>query len=95
MATAPDDARMIERRRHFVYVTRTGEYHVRDGVCVAVRRRGQEGFEQGHLCEKRALARPGAVGQPLSFEGALASPVVVEKRRPPREDVARYVPRVA
>ena len=81
---------MIERRRHFVYVTRTAEYHVRDGVCVAVRRRGQEGFDRGHLCEKRALARPAALGEPLSFEGALASPTVIEKRRPPPHDVARY-----
>ncbi len=26
-----------ERRRHKMYVTRNTEYHVRDGVCVAVR----------------------------------------------------------
>ena len=81
---------MVERRRHFVYVTSTGESHVRDGVCVAVRRRGQEGFERGHLCEKRALARPATIGEPLSFEGALASPAVLEMGRPPRQDVARY-----
>jgi hypothetical protein len=28
-----------ERRRHKMYVTRNTEYHVRDGVCVAVRSR--------------------------------------------------------
>ena len=28
-----------ERRRHKLYVTRNTEYHVRDGVCVAVRNR--------------------------------------------------------
>lgn len=86
---------MHERRRHFVYVTRTGEYHLRDGVCVAVRRRGEDGFDAGHLCEKRALARPAAIGEPLAFEGALATPVILEMRRPPREDVARYARQVA
>lgn len=86
---------MIERRRHFVYVTRTGEYHVRDGVCVAVRRRGQESFDAGHLCEKRALARPAAIGEPLAFEGSLATPVIVDMRRPPLADVARYARQVA
>lgn len=86
---------MTERRTHFVYLTRTAEYHVRSGVCVAVRRRGQDGFDSGHLCEKRALTRPAAVGQPLAFEGALATPVIVEMRRPPLRDVARYALQVA
>lgn len=86
---------MIERRRHFVYVTRTGEYHVRDGVCVGVRRRGEDRFDAGHLCETRALARPPAIGEPLSFEGSLATPVIVEVRRPPLADVARYARQVA
>jgi hypothetical protein len=38
-----------ERRRHRVYVTRNTEYHVRDGVCVAVRDRRSKSFRPAHL----------------------------------------------
>ena len=38
-----------ERRRHKVYVTRNTEYHVRDGVCVAVRDRGSKRFRDAHI----------------------------------------------
>ena len=86
---------MIERRRHIVYVSRTGEYHVRDGVCVAVRRRGEPGFAQGHLCEKKPLRAAPVLGRPLSFEGPLATTAVLEVRRPPRSDVDRYTRHIA
>lgn len=38
-----------ERRRHKVYVTRNTEYHVRDGVCVAVRDRRSRSFRAAHI----------------------------------------------
>jgi hypothetical protein len=38
-----------ERRRHKVYVTRNTEYHVRDGVCVAVRDRKSRTFRAAHI----------------------------------------------
>ena len=38
-----------ERRRHRVYVTRNTEYHLRDGVCVAVRDRQSRSFRNAHI----------------------------------------------
>ncbi|HEY4121299.1 MAG TPA: hypothetical protein VGM56_25715 [Byssovorax sp.] len=38
-----------ERRRHRVYVTRNTEYHVRDGICVAVRDRTSQSFRAAHI----------------------------------------------
>lgn len=38
-----------ERRRHKVYVTRSTEYHLSDGVCVAVRDRRSGAFRDGHV----------------------------------------------
>ncbi|APR76352.1 Hypothetical protein A7982_01699 [Minicystis rosea] len=38
-----------ERRRHKVYITRNTEYHVRDGVCVAVRDRRSRSFRSAHI----------------------------------------------
>ena len=38
-----------DRRRHKVYVTRNTEYHVRDGVCVAVRDRKSRVFRASHI----------------------------------------------
>ncbi|MBI2896206.1 MAG: hypothetical protein HYY06_21790 [Deltaproteobacteria bacterium] len=38
----------LERRIHTVYVTRNTEYHVRAGVCVAVRDRRTGGWLRGH-----------------------------------------------
>ena len=38
-----------ERRRHRVYVTRNTEYHMRDGVCVAVRDRQSHSFRNAHI----------------------------------------------
>ena len=39
----------VERRRHLVYVTRNTEYHLRDGVCVAVRDRQSKNFRNAHI----------------------------------------------
>jgi hypothetical protein len=44
-----------ERRRHKMYVTRNSEYHVRDGICVAVRDRGTGDWVAVH----------GALSQPI------------------------------
>ncbi|MEJ7730559.1 MAG: hypothetical protein WKG00_15225 [Polyangiaceae bacterium] len=38
-----------DRRRHRVYVTRNTEYHLRDGVCVAVRDRQSSAFRTAHI----------------------------------------------
>jgi hypothetical protein len=38
-----------DRRRHRVYVTRNTEYHLRDGVCVAVRDRVSNRFRSAHI----------------------------------------------
>ena len=38
-----------ERRRHKVYITRNTEYHVRDGICVAVRDRRSRSFRGAHV----------------------------------------------
>jgi hypothetical protein len=44
-----------ERRKHRVYVTRNSEYHVRAGVCVAVRNRTTESWFAGHMAVGRQL----------------------------------------
>lgn len=38
-----------ERRIHKVYVTRNTEYHVREGICIAVRDRHSGGFHSAHI----------------------------------------------
>jgi hypothetical protein len=48
-----------ERRIHKVYVTRNTEYHVRSGVCVAVRDRHSGGFHTAHIA--LSLKMDGAV----------------------------------
>ena len=45
-----------ERRRHSMYVTRNTEYHLRDGVCVAVRDRGTGSWLPAHLAVSRRLS---------------------------------------
>jgi hypothetical protein len=44
-----------ERRRHRMYVTRNTEYHLRDGVCVAVRDRKTGSWLPSHLALERRL----------------------------------------
>lgn len=48
--------RAVERRVHTVYVTRNTEYHVRAGVCVAVRPRGGEAWRLDHPAVGRSVA---------------------------------------
>lgn len=38
-----------DRRRHKVYRTRNTEYHLRDGVCVAVRDRASQTWRTAHI----------------------------------------------
>jgi hypothetical protein len=45
-----------ERRRHTMYVTRNTEYHLRDGICVAVRDRGTGQWLTGHYALERQLS---------------------------------------
>jgi hypothetical protein len=56
-----------ERRRHRIYVTRNTEYHLRDGVCVAVRDRRSGSFNPRH----EALNRRVRGGVRLQANGVL------------------------
>lgn len=71
-----------ERRRRFVYTTRNTEYHVFDGVCIAVRDRLSGRWFRGHVALKRHLEggiralpngalvptlEPPVVGEPMFF----------------------------
>ena len=44
-----------ERRRHRVYVTRNTEYHLRDGICIAVRDRQSKAWRPAHIALNRKL----------------------------------------
>src|SRR6478736_10478433 len=44
-----------ERRRHRMFVTRNTEYHVRDGVCVAVRDLRSDTWLDAHLALHRRV----------------------------------------
>lgn len=92
-----------ERRRHFVYVTNRLEYHVKEGVCVAVRERGAAVFLRGHLaigervvgavCEA-GEGRDGVpgVGEGLRFSGprGLVTPPVRDVTRPTKATAQSY-----
>lgn len=56
-----------ERRRHRVYVTRNTEYHLRDGICVAVRDRVSGRFRPSHS----ALSRKVEGGVKIHDNGAV------------------------
>lgn len=92
-----------ERRRHFVYVTSRLEYHLREGVCMAVRERGASEFLRGHLAVGERLVgavceggegRDGApaLGEGLRFSGrhALVTPPVRDVTRPTKATTERY-----
>ncbi len=49
------DYRGPERRAHRMFVTQNTEYHLRQGVCVAVRDRRTDSWLDGHLAVGRAL----------------------------------------
>jgi hypothetical protein len=55
---ARDDApeyRGAERRKHRLYVTKNTEYHLKDGVCVAVRDRQRGTWRLKHEALRRPL----------------------------------------
>jgi len=94
-----------ERRVHHVYVTRNTEYHVRKGVCVAVKQRSQAGFLpeygalhmrlDGHVKVGTYLPLAGApkLGTRLYFandEGDILTSPVVAIVRPSKAVVATY-----
>ncbi|PKN39943.1 MAG: hypothetical protein CVU63_13455 [Deltaproteobacteria bacterium HGW-Deltaproteobacteria-20] len=94
-----------ERRIHKVYVTRNTEYHVRGGVCVAVKPRQDAGWTaehgavkmklEGHVKLGTLLPMPGPpkIGFRMYFargeEDILTSPVVAIVR-PPKKIVEQY-----
>lgn len=94
-----------ERRIHKIYVTRNTEYHVRGGVCVAVKPRheqsflsGHEALEmklEGHVKQGTLLPMPGPpkLGFRMYFargeQDILTSPVVAIVR-PPKAVVQKY-----
>lgn len=96
-----------ERRVHHVYVTRNTEYHVRKGVCVAVKQRSEKDFLPvhqalrmkvgGHVKVGTYLPLPGTpkLGTRIYFENevgdVLTSPVVAIVR-PTKAVVATYPP---
>ncbi len=45
-----------DRRRHRMYVTRNTEYHLRDGICVAVRDRNTGRWLASHLALNRRVS---------------------------------------
>lgn len=45
-----------DRRRNKMFVTRNTEYHLRDGVCVAVRDRRTDSWLESHLALGRELS---------------------------------------
>lgn len=70
-----------ERRRHTLYVTKNTEYHVRDGVCIAVKSRVKGTWTLNHSTLNRAVTsavrfsagdpcpslEPAAIGDALFF----------------------------
>jgi len=96
-----------ERRIHKIYVTRNTEYHVRQGVCVAVKPRDGKQWEaghgavkmklEGHVKQGTLLPMPGPpkLGFRMYFargdEDVLTSPVVAIVR-PPKKVVQEYPP---
>jgi hypothetical protein len=46
----------VERRRHQMYVTRNTEYHLRDGVCIAVRDRQSGRWQLTHHALNRNIS---------------------------------------
>ena len=89
-----------ERRRHRVYMTRSTEYHFRDGTCIAVRDRRTGDWLPGHLALRRRLngsllPNPGEprVGEALFFASGgrdLITSPLESVGRPPKDLVVRY-----
>ncbi len=98
-------SRTPERRVHHVFVTRDREYHVREGICVGVRARGDAGFVRGHVAvgcrvtgalalERGEVTEGGpTVGQSLilaTAAGRLLTGRVARVERPEHDVVRRY-----
>jgi hypothetical protein len=95
-----------ERRVHKVYVTNNTEYHVREGVCVAVKQRAnKENFLEKHSALKMKLEGhvkigtlfplpgPPKLGFRIYFAndaGDILTSPVVAIVRPPKAVVAKY-----
>ncbi|MEM6733434.1 MAG: hypothetical protein AAF658_17885 [Myxococcota bacterium] len=94
-----------ERRIHNVYITANSEYHMRRGVCVAVRslRHGELTREHpavgskmlggiGYVDEEGYSAHYGEpeAGEKICFSNDLLTSPVSSVRRPPLEVVALY-----
>jgi hypothetical protein len=94
-----------ERRRHKLYVTKNTEYHVRDGIVVAVRERGQEDWDVKHSAVGLAICGRIESGTYAPIEGDptpgdrlylaagdddVVTSTVIAVERPAREAVASY-----
>ncbi len=85
------------RRVHTCFITRNREYHVRSGVCVAVRDRATSAWISGHraLGMRLIAAVPGLgfLGRPLEFVAGTAhvrTSGVIDILRPGRNEVDTY-----
>jgi hypothetical protein len=94
-----------ERRIHKVYVTRNTEYHVREGMCVAVKSRQDSALTTDHSAVKMKLeghvklgtllpvAGPPKIGFRMYFakgeDDVLTSPVIAILR-PAKKTVDQY-----
>jgi len=95
-----------ERRIHKIYVTRNTEYHVRRGVCVAVRpRKAEDNWVdghgavsmklEGHVKQGTLLPMPGPpkIGFRMYFANGnddILTSPVVAILRPPKQIVSQY-----
>ena len=95
----------LERRRHKVFVTQNTEYHLRDGVCIAVRDRRTNTWKLNHralgsaLMGGIAVTAAGAwkvnfgvanVGEKLCFANDLLTTPVLDVTRPSRNTFDSY-----
>jgi hypothetical protein len=85
------------RRVHTCFITRNREYHVRSGVCVAVRDRATSAWIAGHraLGMRLMAAVPGFgfLGRPLEFVAGAShvrTSAVIDILRPGRNEVDIY-----
>ena len=85
------------RRVHTCFITRNREYHVRSGVCIAVRDRATSAWIAGHraLGMRLIAAVPGLgfLGRPLEFVTGTAhvrTSAVIDILRPGRNEVDTY-----
>jgi len=80
-----------DRRRHRLIVTRNTEYHLRDGVCVAVRDRSTKRWCEGHLalslrCEGGVTFHPNGAMVPSLTDPAPGDAIFFSYKNPSGED---------